>query len=75
MIGLKIHRKEISVLDPLIADKNWSDKSIQKVYRVCWIITKTKFGKNNAAKLNIPAIRQHQLWCYDMLLSRLGNKW
>ena len=58
MIVLKIHRKEILVLDPLVADTNWSDKSIQKGYRVDSIIMETKFGINNATKANVKHTKQ-----------------
>ena len=58
LVVLKIHRKEISVLDPLVADTNWSDKSIQESYRVGSIIMETKFGINNATKANVKHTKQ-----------------
>ena len=58
LIVWKIHRKEILVLDPLVADTNWSDKSFQKVYRVDSIIMETKFGINKATKANVKHTKQ-----------------
>ena len=58
MIVLKIHRKEISVLDPLVADTSWFDKSVEKGYQVSSIIMETKFGINNATKANVKHTKQ-----------------
>ena len=58
LVVLKIHRKEISALDPLLADTNWSDKSIQKGYRVGSTIMEIKFGINNATKANVKHTKQ-----------------
>ena len=58
LVVLKVHRKEISVLDPLVTDTNWSNKSIQKGYRISSIIMETKFGINNATKVNVKHTKQ-----------------
>ena len=58
LIVLKIHKKEISVLDPLVVDTNWSDKWVQNGYRVGSIIMETKFGINNSTKANVKHTKQ-----------------
>ena len=68
LIVLKIHRKEISVLDPLIANTNWSDKSIENGYRVGSIIIETKFGINNATKANIKHTKQSDSISFGVMI-------